>query len=200
MSSAPAAPNTSTAPEQPERKPGKPEGATLLQVIERLQAIERQNADLLAAQLETQRELAAQRAEGSTAVQSLAGLQRIVMSVLPAKLLRLNREQLAHLREKAPGTRVMVLASLTAQTFTIPEGSVMTVTDDRIKLYRNLQLALVPDAASDVDARIADLIEAEVKARAAAEEASRRSTLTSQADAASAEAAAINAQLGRTGS
>ena len=190
---------TNTAPEQPERKPGKPEGATLLQIFERLQAIERQNTELIAAQLETQRELATQRADGSTALQSLDGLKRIVMSVLPAKLLRLNREHLALLREKAPSTRVQLLAGFKAQTIDLTEGTVMTVTDDRIKLYKAMQLGLVPDAASDVDARIADLIEVEVKARADAEDAANRRTLAVQADAAQAKAAALNAQLGRTG-
>mgnify|MGYP000426267662 CR=1 FL=1 len=201
MSSAPATAATPTpAAEQPERKPGKPEGATLAQILERLQAVERLQTETLKALQETAAELAIQRREGSTATQSLAGLQRIIMSVLPAKLLRLNREQLNLLREKAPGTRVQLLAGFKAQTIDIAEGAVMTVTDDRIRLYKNMQLALVPDAASDVDERIRDLIEVEVRKRADLEEKAHRAALAAQADAAQAEATTLNAQLGRTGS
>ena len=59
MSSAPATAATPTpAAEQPERKPGKPEGATLAQILERLQAVERLQTETLKALQETAAELA----------------------------------------------------------------------------------------------------------------------------------------------
>ena len=187
MSNAPTTPDAA-----PDQKPGKPEARTMERVLARLDASEEEAGRRHAVLVER---LSTMREENITLRRSMASLQSVLISVLPAKLLRLNREQIDLLREKAPSTRVQLLAGFKAQTMDLPEGTIMHITDTRIRQYRAMQLALVPESAIDVETKIAELIDESVKSQAAAQQTIAHRRLAEQVARAEAEAASLKSQL-----
>ena len=178
---------TDTAAAPPPAKPGKDgaiPSAKLDEILRLLTESARREEHLLTA-------------VGSQAA-SLAALQKIVRSALPARLLRLTMEHINTLREKAPTTRLILLAPFKGHTIDLKEGTPIDVTDPRIPLYgRSMQLGLLLSADNDVDALVRQLVDDEVADRARAEAGQEAARKLIEAQAAEGAAAELREQAAR---
>lgn len=194
--STPAAPDT----DRPEPKGGKGQGEDIAERVGKAvaKALEDRNKAMLhrfeALVARQAEQLEALRAELAVSNKQIAALYGIVRAALPSQLLRLTRAHLDLLREKAPQAKVKLIEPYKAQTVNLQAGTVLDVTDSRLRQYGNMQVALVLGVESDVDNVVRALIDAEVKERTAAAAAVERRRLEEAAAAAHAEAKDLHEQ------
>lgn len=193
-----------------EAPPPKERGAVNLQaILSRLDAAEKAAAERekrLVDQLgEVSQKLDAANLRAETLLGRLdtlahhfLALQAVVRASLPSQLLRLSPEHLRELAEKAPNTRIRLLAPLKGPNLNLAEGLVLPVSDRRVEVYMTvIQAALVVADSDDVAVHVKQIIAAEAAAVIAAADEQAKAEAATQADTLQAEADRLRAGAGK---